>query len=213
MTLREEIRQNRLYFDGGMGSLLQAAGLRPDEMPPQWNLTRPDVITDLQRQYYAAGARVVTANTFGVNPGKYDAGAMDAIIGAAFANARRAAALLPPDPAGPRYAAMDVSPLGKLLQPYGDLPFETAVDWFAQTVRCGVRHGADLILIEGCKDSTYPKIEVIRKEISGTPVSNPEGRFLIVTDDPAAHFAEETLSFAETERIAGIVWHRAQRES
>ncbi|MBR0165011.1 MAG: molybdopterin-guanine dinucleotide biosynthesis protein B [Lachnospiraceae bacterium] len=72
---------------------------------------------------------------------------------------------------------------------------------------------ADLILIEGCKDSTYPKIEVIRKEISGTPVSNPEGRFLIVTDDPAAHFAEETLSFAETERIAGIVWHRAQRES
>ncbi|MBR7092925.1 MAG: homocysteine S-methyltransferase family protein [Clostridia bacterium] len=191
MTLREEIRRNRLYFDGGMGSLLQAAGLRPEEMPPQWNLTHPDVITDLQRQYYAAGARVVTANTFGVNPGKYDADAMDAVIGAAFANARKAAALLPPDPAGPRYAALDVSPLGKLLQPFGDLPFETAVDWFAQTVRCGVRHGADLILIETMNDSYETKAAVLAaKENCDLPIIvcnayGADGK-LMTGADPAA---------------------------
>ena len=61
---------------------------------------------------------------------------------------------------------------------------------------------ADVILLEGGKDSTLPKIEVVRRGISAAPVSNPAGRFLVVTDWPAGTFAEAVLSFEDTERIA-----------
>ncbi len=68
---------------------------------------------------------------------------------------------------------------------------------------------ADLILVEGEKNSSLPKVEVVRKEISGEAVSNPQGRFLIVTDWEKGHFLEETLSFKETGTIAERIWKHA----
>ena len=72
---------------------------------------------------------------------------------------------------------------------------------------------ADLILIEGCKDSAYKKIEVIRRGISDTPVSNPDGRFLIATDHPEGYFKEETLPRSDASRIADAVWRKVRENT
>ena len=194
MDFRQEIRTGRIWLDGGTGTLLQAAGLQPGELPERWNLTHPEQIRDLHRQYFAAGSRVVTANTFGANTLKFSAAELDQIIAAAIGHVRAAAAAVPADPAGPRYAALDIGPLGRLLQPYGDLPFEQAVEIFAETVRCGVRHGADLILIETMNDSYETKAAVLAaKENADLPivVSNAYGTDgkLMTGADPQAMVA------------------------
>ena len=72
MSILDEIKVRRLYCDGGMGSLLQAAGLAAGELPERWNLSHPEVITDVHRKYLAAGADIMTTNTFGANRLKYD---------------------------------------------------------------------------------------------------------------------------------------------
>ena len=72
MNVLDEMKVRRLYCDGGMGSLLQAAGLAAGELPERWNLSHPEVITDVHRKYLAAGADIMTTNTFGANRLKYD---------------------------------------------------------------------------------------------------------------------------------------------
>ena len=72
MNIRDRIKNTRVVFDGGMGTLLQARGLAPGEAPEYWSITHPDVIEDIHRQYYEAGADIVITNTFGVNGLKYD---------------------------------------------------------------------------------------------------------------------------------------------
>lgn len=90
MSILDEIKVRRLYCDGGMGSLLQAAGLAAGELPERWNLSHPEVITDVHRKYLAAGADIMTTNTFGANRLKYDGdGELKAIVEAAVANAKR----------------------------------------------------------------------------------------------------------------------------
>lgn len=69
---------------------------------------------------------------------------------------------------------------------------------------------ADIIFIEGMKESSYPKIEVIREGISTIPVSNPKGRFLIVTDRDRAEFEEETAGFEDMERVMEIINKKIQ---
>ena len=65
MGILELRKERRIYFDGGMGSLLQARGLKPGELPETWNLSRPVIITEIHREYLDAGSDVVTTNTFG----------------------------------------------------------------------------------------------------------------------------------------------------
>ena len=123
MNVLDAMKEHRLFCDGGMGSLLQAAGLAAGELPERWNLSHPEVITDVHRKYLAAGADIMTTNTFGANRLKFDKdGELKAIVEAAVANARKAA-----DEAGRGYIALDLGPTGKLLKPLGDLPFEAAV--------------------------------------------------------------------------------------
>ena len=71
MGILELLKQRRVYFDGGTGSLLQERGLKPGELPETWNLRRPEVIKELHREYLNAGADVITMNTFGVNRFKF----------------------------------------------------------------------------------------------------------------------------------------------
>ena len=123
MNVLDAIKEHRLFCDGGMGSLLQAAGLAAGELPERWNLSHPEVITNVHRKYLAAGADIMTTNTFGANRLKFDKdGELKAIVEAAVANARKAV-----DEAGRGYVALDLGPTGKLLKPLGDLPFEAAV--------------------------------------------------------------------------------------
>ena len=187
MDFRAFLQENIVRLDGGMGTLLQQQGLQAGERPEAWNLTHPDAITAIHRAYYAAGSHVVSTNTFGANTLHYTAEELDAVIGAAVANAR--AAQIGVD--HPTFVALDIGPTGKLLKPLGDLDFEDAVAVFAETVRLGVLYGVDLILIETMNDSYETKAAVLAaKENSHLPVlvSNAYGEDgkLLTGASPAA---------------------------
>ena len=92
MNVKEYLKENVIYLDGGMGTLLQAHGLAAGELPERWNLAHPEIITRIHRDYFDAGSNVVNANTFGANILKFSADELDAIICAAIKNARDAAA-------------------------------------------------------------------------------------------------------------------------
>ncbi len=172
MTFREFLKTNIVRLDGGMGTLLQAQGLQPGELPEWWNITHADAVTAIHRAYYEAGSDVVSANTFGANALKFDDAQLEAIIKAAFENARAAKTR------DDQFIALDIGPTGKLLKPFGDLEFEDAVAVFAKTVKLGVKYGADLIFIETMNDSYETKAAVIAaKENSELPiiVSNAYG--------------------------------------
>jgi 5-methyltetrahydrofolate--homocysteine methyltransferase len=169
MTIREYLRGHRLYLDGGTGTLLQAAGLQAGELPERWNVTHPEVVTQIHRDYYNAGSHVVNTNTFGANRLKYDPDELDAVIRAAIRNAKeaRATSTAPQE----KWVAFDLGPTGKMLKPYGDLDFEEAVSIFAESVRLAVRYGVDLILIETMNDSYETKAALLAaKENSDLPV-------------------------------------------
>ena len=192
MNITEYTKNQLLFLDGGMGTLLQEKGLRPGELPERWNLTHPDVVRAIHRDYFNAGSNVVNANTFGANLLKFSAEELDAIIGAAIANVRAAAA----ESCGkqPKWVALDIGPTGRMLKPYGDLDFEDAVAVFAETVKYGVRHGADLIFIETMNDSYETKAALLAaKENSDLPVfvSNAYGEDgkLMTGASPAAMVA------------------------
>ena len=169
MNILQYLKNHILYLDGGMGTLLQARGLRAGEMPERWNLSHAEEIVAIHKAYFDAGSNVVNTNTFGANCLKFGADELDAIIAAAIANARRAAAESATE--HPKWVALDIGPTGRMLAPYGDLDFEDAVSVFAETVRLGVRHGADLILIETMSDSYETRAALLAaKENSHLPV-------------------------------------------
>jgi len=161
-----------LIFDGGYGTMLQAAGLRAGELPETWNLTHPDVVTGIHADYIRAGANVLTINTFGANRLKYpdrEGGmSLEAVVEAAVANARRAIEIA--DMPGRHLVALDIGPTGKLLKPLGDLDFDDAVTLFSQTVAAGVGAGVDLILVETMNDLYEAKAAVLAAKASGLPV-------------------------------------------
>ena len=169
MGILEEIRTRRIFFDGGMGSLLQAQGLGPGEFPETWNLRYPERIVNVHLDYLNAGADIVTTNTFGANRFKFreeDGCGVKEIVAAAVANARKAV-----ETAGHGYVALDMGPTGKLLKPYGSMEFEEACDVYREVVTAGARAGADLIIIETMGDSYELKAAVLAaKEASALPV-------------------------------------------
>ncbi len=192
MKITEYIKEHILYLDGGMGTLLQAQGLAPGELPERWNLTHPDVITSIHRDYYDAGSNVVNTNTFGANVLKFSADELDGIVKAAIENARAAAK----SSVGKqeKWVALDIGPTGRMLAPYGDFDFEDAVAVFAKTVKLGVKYGADLIFIETMNDSYETKAALLAaKENSDLPVfvSNAYGEDgkLMTGASPAAMVA------------------------
>ena len=192
MKITEFIKTNTLYLDGGMGTLLQAAGLAAGELPERQNLSHPALIRSIHQAYYDAGSHVVATNTFGANTLKLSAEELEAIIAAAVENARAAAAQS--SGTQPKWVALDVGPTGRMLRPYGDLDFEDAVCVFAETVRLGAKYGVDLILIETMSDSYETKAALLAaKENCSLPVfvSNAYGEDgkLMTGADPAAMVA------------------------
>ena len=169
MTILEYMKDNFLVLDGGMGTLLQAAGLKPGELPERWNLEHPEVIVGLQQAYFDAGSNAVLTNTFGANVFKFGAEELRDIVFAAVANARAAAAQSTGTQA--KFVGLDIGPLGRLLAPLGDLPFEEAVAAFAAVVRAGTEAGVDFIFIETMNDSYESKAALLAaKENADLPV-------------------------------------------
>lgn len=192
MKITEFIKNKTVILDGGMGTLLQAEGLPVGEKPEMWNITHPDVITRIHREYLDAGSNVISTNTFGANRLKFSPEELEKIIARAVENAR--VAIESSSGKQEKWLALDIGPTGKMLKPLGDLDFEDAVSIFADTVRLGVKYGVDLIFIETMADSYETKAALLAaKENSDLPVfvSNAYGEDgkLMTGASPAAMVA------------------------
>ena len=169
MNIRERLGKELLFLDGGLGTLLQAEGLAPGELPETWNIEHPEKVEAIHRRYYEAGSDVVLANTFGANVCKFhdDRYTVEEVIRAGIANAKRAGEQIGKE----TYVALDMGPTGKLLKPMGDLDFDDAYEAFAEAVRYGEKYGADLIHIETMSDTYEVKAAILAaKENSSLPV-------------------------------------------
>lgn len=192
MNIRNFMKENTVYLDGGMGTLLQQSGLLPGELPERWNITHPDVIVNIHREYFESGSNVVNTNTFGANLLKFSRDELDEIIRCAVENAKKARDIS--QGSHEKYVSLDIGPTGKLLKPLGDLDFENAVEIFAETVKIGVKYGVDLITVETMNDSYETKAALLAaKENSDLPVfvtnAYGENGRLMTGADPACMVA------------------------
>ncbi len=152
-----------MLFDGAMGTMLQAAGMRAGELPELLVLDRPEVVEAVHRAYVEAGSDVVSACTFGANSHKLGGAAtVDEVFSCAIACARRA---------GARYVAADLGPTGMLLKPLGTLDFDDAYELYAEQARAAQKHGADLVIIETMTDLLETKAAILAcKEQCDLPI-------------------------------------------
>ncbi len=157
------LHSGRLYFDGATGSYLSYLGYLDGILPEELNRVNPDAVVSAHREYLLSGADIIKSNTFGINPLKYDD--YEERIVEALLLARRAIEGL-----DNRFVALDIGPLGKLIEPLGDLPFERAVELFSKIVKAGEKY-CDLILIETINDCAEAKCAVLAaREVSEKPV-------------------------------------------
>ncbi|MCQ2521331.1 MAG: homocysteine S-methyltransferase family protein [Lachnospiraceae bacterium] len=189
MTVMEAAKQGFVFFEGGCGSILQAAGLAPGELPETWNRLHPEIIQKMHFDYMAGGVNILKTNTFGANSMKFGEEGEDSLenlIHLAIDNARHAIKTIESgkDLAGNdlsaeiltkadtnHYVALDVGPLGKLLKPLGDLAFDDAVEIFKKTIQIGAAYGVDLILIETMNDLYEAKAAILAaKETCDLPI-------------------------------------------
>ena len=169
MKLKELLQKGPFFLDGGMGTLLQARGLKPGEAPEKWGMTHPDVITDIQRSYYEAGTDMVLTNTFGVHPLRYSLSECEEMVRTAIGCADKARKAIADGKE--RFVALDIGPCGRLLKPLGNLDFEEAVQGFAEVVRLGVKYGADCVFIETMNDGAEARAALLAAtENSDLPV-------------------------------------------
>lgn len=170
--LRDRLGKELLFYDGGMGTLLQKRGLKPGELPETWNLEHTEEMVDIHSQYFEAGCDIVLTNTFGANALKFhsDEYELEDIVTAAVVSAKEGAMLGVHDNRE-FYIALDVGPTGKLLKPMGDLDFEEAYEAFKEVMVYGEEAGADLIHIETMSDTYELKAAVLAaKENTELPV-------------------------------------------
>ena len=178
MKLEELLGKRLIFVDGGMGTMLQAAGLTGGEAPERWNLTHPETVAEVHRAYLAAGCDIVTANTFGATGARFGA-ELQKVIQAGVKLARQGV-----EEAGHGFAAFDMGPTGKLLAPYGELPFQEAVSLYRQAAAWGAEAGADLIIIETMGDPYEMKAAVLGAReacdlpILATMMADANGRLL-----------------------------------
>lgn len=167
MNILDYIKDNVLFLDGAMGTVLQNSGVNPGKYPEAMNITHPDVVYGVHDAYFKAGTKLVLSNTFGASAHKM-AGCEytpQQVIEAGVKLAKKAAA------ANGGFAALDIGPLGQLLEPMGTMTFEEAYEDFAMQVRAGAAAGADLVFIETMTDLYEVKAAVLAvKENCDLPV-------------------------------------------
>lgn len=141
-------------FDGGMGMLLAGRGLKPGAPPYTLNLSAPEIVLTAHKEYVEAGADIITANTFTASDPD--------VVRAGVELAKRA---------GASRTALDLGPVGRLMEPMGDLLFEEAYEHYQRLVKAGAESGADLVLIETMSDLYECKAAILAaKENSSLPV-------------------------------------------
>lgn len=164
MTVLEALNKKRLYLDGGTGTMLQSRGLKSGEGTEEWNLTHPEEIIRLHRDYLAAGADIFCTNTFSVNCLKKPN--YEEYITAAVNCANKAR-----EGFEDKFIAFDLGPTGRLLKPLGDLDFDMAVEVFAKNIRVAKKMSVDLIMIETMNDLYETKAAIIAaKENCDLPI-------------------------------------------
>ncbi|MEJ8733386.1 MULTISPECIES: homocysteine S-methyltransferase family protein [Mediterraneibacter] len=187
--IKERLGRELLFFDGGMGTLLQEEGLFPGELPETWNLTHPEVIRKIHRKYIEAGSDIILTNTFGANALKFhdETFSLKEIVESAVSHVQAAA-----ESVGRKiYTALDIGPTGKLLKPMGDLSFEEAYAAFREVVLYGREAGVDVIHIETMSDTYEMKAAVLAaKENTSLPVFvttifDERGKLLTGADVPS----------------------------
>lgn len=177
MNFREVLGRQILFFDGGMGTLLQERGLKAGEVPETWNIVHPECIRQIHKEYLMAGSNIISANTFGVNAFKCKnlPYTVDELVTAGIQLVQEAIQEVRSSSNDgekqPMYAALDIGSIGKLLKPLGEISFDEAYKTFQEIIVAGDRAGADLILIETVSDSYEIKAAVLAaKENSNLPV-------------------------------------------
>lgn len=172
MNIKDLLGKRTLFFDGGMGTMLQANGLGGGDIPELYNITHSDLIEKIHSEYLSAGADIITTNTFGANAiheAEYNC-SLEEVINSAVAIAKRAVSSYSTEEK-PRFVALDIGPTGKMLQPLGDLSFDDAYDIFARTAIIGEKAGADLVIIETMSDTLEIKAALLAvKENTNLPV-------------------------------------------
>ena len=164
---REQLKKDYVILDGAMGTMLQAAGLKMGEIPEVLSVTRPELLVSIHEKYLKAGSDVIYANTFGANSYKLEGSghSVEELVGAAVKNARQACENVNPD----AYVALDIGPIGQLLEPTGVLKFEEAYNIYKEIILAG--KDADLIVFETMTDLLECKAAVLAaKENSNLPI-------------------------------------------
>lgn len=167
MNFKEYLNENIVLFDGAMGTQLQKRGLKLGELPEVLNITSQKNIVEIHKEYIASGAKIITTNTFGANELKLERTnySVEEIIDAAVSAAKKAIGTKD------AYAALDIGPIGELLEPMGELTFDRAYEIFKRQVLQGVKSGVNIILIETMTDLYETKAAVLAaKENSNLPV-------------------------------------------
>jgi len=165
--IKEKLKEGILIFDGAMGTMLQSSGLQLGELPEILNITDSKIIIEIHKAYIEAGANFITTNTFGANEIKLKNSnfSVEKIIHSAVENAKIATKNKQV------YIALDIGPIGELLEPMGTLTFDEAYNIFKRQIIQGVKSGVDLILIETMTDLYEAKAAVLAaKENSDLPV-------------------------------------------
>ena len=162
-----DFKHQLVILDGAMGTVLQQRGLPPGGQPELLNLTQPELLDAVYREYIDAGSQIIYANTFGANGLKLrrTGHSVEEVISAAVRVAKNAAS------GTGTLVALDVGPLGELLEPMGSLPFEEAYGLFREMMEAGANAGADLVVIETMTDLYETKAALLAaKEATGLPV-------------------------------------------
>lgn len=192
MDVRKYLENNILIFDGAMGTMLQQKGLSLGELPETFNITHPETVLAVHREYVLAGADVITTNTFQACELKLKNSpySVKEIIESGILLAKKS---------GAKYTALDIGPTGQLLEPLGTLKFETAYELFKEQMVIGENSGADIILIETMSDIYEMKAAILAaKENTKLPVFatltyQQDGRTFTGTDPTCAIFSIQNL--------------------
>ncbi len=171
MEIKEYLKENLLIFDGAMGTMLQREGLPIGDNPEVFGMKNPEKLLKIHKQYLESGCNVITTNTFGCNELKVTklGYTVEEIIENAVKIAKKA--IDESDKSKPRWVALDIGPIGEMLEPMGTLSFDKAYEIFKRQAIQGEKCGADLIIIETMMDLYEAKIAVLAaKENTNLPV-------------------------------------------
>lgn len=210
MKITESLKNRRLFLDGGTGTLLQAEGLAPGELPETWNIKYPERIAKVHRAYFDVGSDVVCTNTFGANVLKYEKNELYDIVNAAVKIADGERRASEAKYGSEKFVALDVGPLGKLLKPFGELDFEDAVNIFAETVKAGADAGVDAVFFETFTDTYELKAAILAaKENCDLPIFascafDADGKLMTGADVPAVVALCEGLGVSAVGANCGV---------